>query len=272
MLEKIQKIASMVQLHLKCNPEIAIILGSGLSHLSDKIDVKSSIPYSKIPDFPISTVEGHEGCFISGEFAGKEVIAMKGRFHYYEGYTMDQITLPVRIMKFLGVKYLIISNAAGGMNSKFNVGDIMLIEDHINLMGTNPLIGKNINELGPRFLDMSSVYDRELINLAKKASVESGIPLRSGIYAAVSGPTYETPAEYKYIRLIGADAVGMSTIPEAIIAHHMGIKILAMSVITDLAYEGHISSISHDEVLMAAMAVEPSVTKIIQSVLKNLSE
>lgn len=270
MLKKTESISNWIRPQIKASPSVGIILGSGLSHLSDKINIRSVIPYSDIPDFPMSTVKGHEGSFISGTLAEKEIIAMKGRFHYYEGYSMEQITLPVRVMKLLGIKHLIISNAAGGMNPDFAIGDIMLINDHINLMGTNPLIGKNIDELGPRFPDMSNVYDQHLLSVARIAATEAGIKLQTGVYAAVSGPTYETPAEYRYINRIGADAVGMSTVPEAIVAHHMGIRILAMSVITDLALEGHVEAITHEEVLIAAMAAEPSLTKVIQSVLKRI--
>ncbi|MFO7721762.1 MAG: purine-nucleoside phosphorylase [Bacteroidales bacterium] len=270
MLAEISKTANWIRTKYPLDPEIGIILGSGLSHLSDKIDVKLSIPYSNIPGFPVSTVEGHEGSLVFGTFAGKEIIAMKGRFHFYEGYSMKEITLPVRVMKMLGVRLLVISNAAGGVNPAFNVGDIMLISDHINLMGTNPLLGKNHDSLGPRFPDMSKVYDPELLISASEVASELNIHLQTGVYAAVSGPTYETPAEYRYIRTIGADAVGMSTVPEAIVARHMGLKILAMSVITDLGTEGHIQEISHDEVIRAATAAEPSLTAIIQGVLAKM--
>ncbi len=267
MLKRITRISSWIQQHYKAAPEVCIILGSGLSHLSDKIEIRCSIPYEDIPEFPVSTVEGHESSLVFGKFAGKEIMAMKGRFHFYEGYSMEDIILPVRLMKMMGIKMLVLSNAAGGMNPDFKIGDIMLISDHINLMGTNPLIGKNIDEFGPRFPDMSHVYDPHLRSLAIEASKKLGTPVKSGVYAAVTGPAYETPAEYRYIRLIGADAVGMSTVPEAIAAHHMGISILAMSVITDLGIDGLIKTITHKEVIREAQASEPALTSLIQNVL-----
>lgn len=270
MLESIKTTTAWIAQHLTRKPEIGIILGSGLSHLSDKIEVRVSIPYHQIPGFPVSTVKGHEGKLLFGTFGGKEIVAMQGRFHFYEGYTMEEVTLPIRVMKMLGIHTIIISNAAGGMNPDFKVGDIMLIHDHINLMGHNPLIGKNHEELGPRFPDMSEVYDHELIRLGLEAAKEQGISVKTGIYAAVTGPTYETPAEYRYIRIIGADAVGMSTVPEAIVARHMNIRIFAVSVITDLGIEGKIHEISHDEVIRAAQAAEPRLTALIGSVLTKL--
>lgn len=269
MLDQIQKTASWIRAKLPRSPECAIILGSGLSHLGDKIEVQASIPYGEIPGFPQSTVKGHDGLLIFGKFAGKDILAMKGRFHFYEGYSMEDITFPIRVMKLLGIETLVISNAAGGMNPDFNVGDIMLIRDHINLMGTNPLIGKNLDALGPRFPDMSNVYDQMLFSIATETAYQLGIRVREGVYAAVTGPTYETPAEYKYIRIIGGDAVGMSTVPEAIVAHHMGIRILALSVITDLGVEGLIQKITHEEVLEAASAVEPHITALIRGTLEK---
>jgi purine-nucleoside phosphorylase len=269
MSEQTSNTARWIKTRYPLEPSVGIILGSGLSHLSDKIGVKLTIPYGEIPGFPVSTVEGHEGSLVFGTFAGKEVVAMKGRFHFYEGYSMQEIILPIRVMKMLGVKLLVISNAAGGVNPSFNIGDIMLITDHINLMGTNPLIGKNIDTLGPRFPDMSAVYDPEMLAVASDVAKNLHINVQTGVYAAVSGPTYETPAEYRYIRSIGADAVGMSTVPEAIAARHMGMKILAMSVITDLGVDGHIQEISHEEVIRAASAAEPSLTAIIQAVLNR---
>jgi len=270
MLEQIQKISAWISEKLPQKPEYGIILGSGLSHLGDRIDPDYVIPYSSIPGFPVSTVVGHSGQLISGRLAGKQVLAMKGRFHYYEGYTMEQVILPVRVMGLLGVHTLILSNAAGGMDPGFKVGDIMLIEDHINLMGTNPLIGQNMEALGPRFPDMSCVYDHSLRLLAIEIANNAGISLKKGVYAAVSGPTYETPAEYRYIRNIGADAVGMSTVPEAIAARHMGMKLLGFSVITDLGLEGHVESISHEEVVAAATAAEPKLSALITEIVRRL--
>lgn len=270
MFKQTQKISAWVSERLPHKPEYGIILGSGLSHLGDRIEADCTIPYHTIPDFPVSTVEGHTGQLISGHLAGKRVLAMKGRFHFYEGYSMEQVILPVRIMKLLGIHTLVLSNAAGGMDPSFSIGDIMLIEDHINLMGTNPLIGSNINELGTRFPDMSCVYDQHLRDLAMAIARELGIPLRKGVYAAVTGPTYETPAEYRYIRRTGADAVGMSTVPEAIAARHMEMRLLGFSVITDLGLEDHVESISHEEVIAAAAAAEPKLSMLITEILHRL--
>jgi purine-nucleoside phosphorylase len=270
MLEQIQKISAWISKKLPQRPEYGIILGSGLSHLGDRIEPDCTIPYSSIPGFPVSTVAGHSGQMISGRLAGKQLLAMKGRFHFYEGYTMDQVILPIRVMGLLGVHTLILSNAAGGMDPGFKIGDIMLIEDHINLMGTNPLIGQNIDELGPRFPDMSCVYDHALRILAAEIATSSGISLQHGVYAAVTGPTYETPAEYRYIRRIGADAVGMSTVPEAIAARHMGMKLLGFSIITDLGLEGHVEAITHEEVVAAASAAEPKLSALITEIVRRL--
>ena len=216
-------------------PEVGIVLGSGLGKLSDEINDPITIPYSDIPGFPVSTAIGHKGNFIIGELGGKTVIAMQGRIHYYEGYPMHQVTLPIRVMKVLGIKYLFVSNAAGGTNFDYNVGELMIIKDHINML-PNPLIGPNLDDFGPRFPDMTRPYEPELIKKAEKIAEEEGIKLRKGVYLALTGPCYESPAEYGFYRSIGADAVGMSTTPEVIVARHSGIPCFGMSVITDVAH------------------------------------
>ena len=217
-------------------PEVGIVLGSGLGKLADEIENPIVIPYKHIPGFPVSTAIGHKGNFIIGRLGGKCVMAMQGRIHYYEGYGMNMVTLPIRVMKKMGIRYLFVSNAAGGTNPDFQVGDIMVIRDHINLL-PNPLIGPNLDEFGPRFPDMTRPYDPGLIRMAEEMAAEAGIPLQKGVYVACSGPSYETPAEYRYFRLIGADAVGMSTTPEVIVARHSGIPVFGVSVITDVAHD-----------------------------------
>ena len=270
MSEKAKAAAKLISDKIPLKFDAAIVLGSGLSHLAVQIDIISTIAYSEIPGFPQSTVPGHEGILVAGTLAGKTILALKGRFHYYEGYTMEEVVFPVRVLHYLGINTLILSNAAGGTNPEFRIGDIMLIKDHINLMGTNPLIGRNDDSLGPRFPDMSEVYDPGLMEAARKVAMASSIQLKEGVYAAVTGPVYETPAEYRYIRILGGDAVGMSTVPEAIAARHAGMQIMALSVITDLGVEGKIQKITHEEVLMAAAAAEPFITKIIKGVLAGL--
>lgn len=267
MLEKIKETVNFLQAKTNFSPEFGIILGTGLGGLVDEIEIKHKIQYKDIPNFPVSTVEGHQGNLIFGEIEGRKIVAMQGRFHFYEGYSMQELTLPVRVLKLLGIKYLIVSNASGGMNPDFEVGDLMIIEDHINLFGTNPLIGKNMDELGPRFPDMSQAYDHKLIQLAFDSAKELGITLKKGVYAGVSGPTFETPAEYKYIRAIGADAVGMSTVPEVIVARHMGLTCFAVSVITDSGVPGQIVEISHEEVQEIAGKAEPKMAAILKRML-----
>lgn len=271
MLKKIQETIDYLQKDGPFNPEVGIILGTGLGGLVNEIEIHKTIPYQSIPNFPVSTVDGHRGQLIFGMMNGKKIVAMQGRFHYYEGYTMQELTFPVRVMKYLGIRLLILSNAAGGVNPDFEVGDIMVIEDHINLMKDNPLIGKNDEEIGTRFPDMSHSYDSELIRMTFQIAATHGIKLQKGVYAAVSGPTFETPAEYKYIRAIGADAVGMSTVPEVIAARHMGLRCFAVSIISDLGVPGKIVEITHKEVIHAASAVEPKMTKIIRELLTVLN-
>ncbi len=248
-------------------PEIGVILGSGLGNFSKEIEVELEIPYSEIPHFPVSTVKGHQGKLVFGMMEGKRIVAMAGRFHFYEGYTTDEVVFPVRVMKFLGIKLLMISNAAGGVNPSFNVGDLMIIRDHISFATPNPLIGKNIDELGPRFPDMSEPYHKSIIKTAREVAKSKGIPVHEGVYFAVTGPTFETRAEYLMIHHMGGDAVGMSTVQECIIANHMGLPVFAMSVITDMGIREEENVITHEEVLEAAKAAEPKLTAIFRGVI-----
>jgi purine-nucleoside phosphorylase len=271
MLEKIKTSVDFIQSRCGITPEVGIILGTGLGGLVDEIEILNSIPYSEIPHFPVSTVKGHQGRLIFGKLGGKNVVAMQGRFHYYEGYTMQEITFPVRVMKFLGIKLLVVSNASGGMNPGFKVGDIMFITDHINLMPSNPLIGKNYDELGPRFPDMHDAYDKSILAKAREVAAANSIHVQNGVYAAVSGPCFETPSEYRYFRIIGADCVGMSTVPETIVARHMGLPVFAVSVITDLGVEGIVCEVSHEEVIKAANESEPKMTLILKQLLEQIT-
>ena len=252
-------------------PFAGIVLGSGLGKLAEQIENKVVIPYKDIPGFPVSTAVGHKGNFIAGELGGKFVIAMQGRFHYYEGYPMDLVTLPIRVMKVLGIKYLFVSNAAGGVNFDFKVGDLMIIRDHINHL-PNPLVGHNLAEFGPRFPDMTRPYDLKLIALAKEKAAELGIELHQGVYFAGTGPSYETPAEYRYFRMIGADAVGMSTIPEVIVARHSDIPVFGMSVITNEAHDDYAEDYFNDgdDVVVAANAAADRMTLLFTEVIRTL--
>lgn len=271
MLERINESVAYIRRHIAENPEAGIILGTGLGGLTSEIKIEKELPYSEIPNFPVSTVEGHKGQLIFGKLGGKRIVAMQGRFHFYEGWTMQEIVFPIRVMKALGIKILFVSNASGGLNPGFEVGDIMFITDHINLMGTNPLIGKNDDKIGPRFPDMSEAYDRVILDKACDIASRAGIPFRTGVYAAVTGPTFETPAEYRYIHIIGADAVGMSTVPEVIVARHMNVPVFAVSVISDLGVPGKIVEVSHKIVIDAASKAEPRMTRIISELLKEIS-
>jgi purine-nucleoside phosphorylase len=262
MLPAIKEAVSFIRNRISEAPETAIILGTGLGNIVSHLEVKEVIDYEDIPHFPVSTVEGHAGKLILGKLNQIPVLVMQGRFHYYEGYTMEEVTFPVRVMKFLGIGTLVVSNAAGGMNPGFAIGDIMVINDHINLM-PNPLIGKHFPELGARFPDMSQTYDPELIRKARKMAGELGINLQEGCYVGVTGPTLETPKEYEYLRTIGADAVGMSTVPEVIVAHQMGIRVFAVSVITDLGVPGKIQKLTHQDVIDAAEKTAPLLTSLI---------
>ena len=251
-------------------PEVGIILGTGLGGLVKEIKAEHVIPYEEIPNFPVSTVEGHSGKLIFGELGGKKVMAMQGRFHFYEGYTMQQITFPVRVMKALGIHTVCVSNASGGMNPNFEIGEIMIINDHINLFPTNPLIGKNIAELGPRFPDMSEAYDKKLITKALEIAKEHNIKVSQGSYAGLTGPCFETPAEYAYISRIGADAVGMSTVPEVIVAKHGGMRVFGVSIVTDLGVEGKIMETTHEEVQQIAAIAEPKMSFIVKEVIRSM--
>ena len=250
------------------HPETAIILGSGLGKLVDEITDKYEINYTDIPHFPVSTVEGHSGKLIFGKLGDKDIMAMQGRFHFYEGYSMKEVTFPVRVMRELGIKTLFVSNAAGGMNPDFEIGDLMIITDHINFFPEHPLRGKNI-EYGPRFPDMSEAYNKELIRTANEIAAEKGIKVQHGIYIGTQGPTYETPAEYKMFRILGADAVGMSTVPEVIVANHCGIRVFGISVITDLGVEGKIVEVTHEDVQKAADQAQPLMTTIMRELINR---
>lgn len=264
MLEKIKQTANFLRERINGElPKLGIIMGTGLGALSDLIDNKQIIPYSEIPNFPISTVEGHSGNLIIGNLAGKRVLGMQGRFHYYEGYDMKQVTFPVRVMKALGIDTLFVSNAAGGMNKNFQVGDVMIITDHINFFPENPLRGKNHNELGTRFPAMTEAYNKKLIQLADSIAAEKGIRLVHGVYIGVTGPTFETPAEYEAFRIMGADAVGMSTVPEVIVANHAGMTVFGISVITDLGGKEITDVPTHEEVQKAALTAQPTVLSLV---------
>lgn len=269
MLELINDTAQFLKSRIKQSPKTAIILGTGLGALAKEIDILDEIPYDQIPHFPISTVEGHSGKWIIGKLGGKDILAMQGRFHYYEGYNMQQVTFPIRVMKALGIETLYVSNAAGGMNDAFHIGDLMLISDHINLFPEHPLRGRNDNRLGPRFPDMSEAYSPRLRTIAQNIALEKGITLREGVYVGTSGPTYETPAEYTYFKSIGGDAVGMSTVPEVIVARHSGMEVFAISVITDLGIKGKIIEVSHEEVQRAANEAQPKMTTIMRELIQR---
>ncbi|MFO7939278.1 MAG: purine-nucleoside phosphorylase [Bacteroidales bacterium] len=269
MLEKIKSTASYIQSKVEATPEVGIILGTGLGGLVKDIDIQHSLAYEEIPNFPVSTVEGHSGRLIFGRLGGKQIVAMQGRFHYYEGYTMQEVTFPVRVMKLLGIHTLLVSNASGGVNPDFEIGDLMILDDHINLI-PNPLIGRNIDELGPRFPDMSEPYDKKLIEKGKAIAAKNEIKVQVGCYVGTTGPTLETPKEYQYFRVIGGDAVGMSTVPEVIVARQMGIPCFAISIITDMGVPGQIVEVTHEDVQQVAQEAEPKMTRIMEELLASL--
>lgn len=269
MLEQINQTAEYLRSKVTEMPKIAIVLGTGLGSLVDYMEDKQVIPYSEIPNFPVSTVEGHSGNFIFGSLGGKRVMAMQGRFHYYEGYDMKTVTFPVRVMKALGVETLFVSNASGGMNPEFVVGDVMIITDHINLFPEHPLRGKNYNELGVRFPAMTEAYSKKLIKLADEIAEEKGIRAMHGVYVGVTGPTFETPAEYEFYRVIGGDAVGMSTVPEVIVANHAGMKVFGISVITDLGGKDITEVPTHEEVQKAAIVAQPKCLEIMKELVRR---
>jgi len=270
MLEIIKAASDFIRGIANSDPETGIILGTGLGGLADEIEILCKINYRDIPNFPVSTVDGHKGELIYGNLGGKPVLAMQGRFHFYEGYSMQEVTFPVRVMNSIGIKTLFVSNASGGLNPRFRVGDLMMITDHINMFHTNPLTGPNFEELGPRFPDMSEAYDLHLRNTALKIAANHKIDLKKGVYVGVPGPTFETPAEYKMFRLLGGDAIGMSTVPEVIVARHMGMRVFGISVITDSGVPGEIVSITHEEVQMVAKKAEPKLSLIIKELVASL--
>ncbi|MBQ6653202.1 MAG: purine-nucleoside phosphorylase [Prevotella sp.] len=268
MYRKIQETASWLKERMTTSPKTAIVLGTGLGQLASEITDTYEFPYEEIPNFPVSTVEGHSGKLIFGKLGGKDIIAMQGRFHYYEGYSMKDVTFPVRVMYELGIKTLFVSNAAGGMNPSFSIGDIMVITDHINFFPEHPLRGKNF-PTGPRFPDMHEPYDQTLIRLADQIAEEKGIKLQHGVYVGVQGPTFETPAEYRMYRILGGDTVGMSTVPEVIVAHHCGIRTFGLSIVTDLGGVDVPVQVSHEEVQEAANKAQPLMTTLVREMIKK---
>jgi purine-nucleoside phosphorylase len=267
---RIEKAVEYVKEKSNFEPEIGIILGTGLGSLGDYIEKVSEIDYSDIPEFPVSTVFGHAGKLILGYLEGKKVVAMQGRFHYYEGYTMQEVTIPVRVMKELGIKLLVASNACGGLNPNFKAGDIMIIKDHSNFMGTNPLIGPNLEDFGPRFPDMSEVYDKGMVEILEKVAASQGIKVQRGVYGAVSGPNYSTKAELSMMITLGSDTVGMSTVPEAIVARHCGLKVAGVSCITDMAIPDIMVAPTHEEIVKVAESVKPKFVSLIKQFVKEV--
>ena len=270
MLEKLKETAEFLGRYADQPIEWAVILGTGLGDLVTEIDVRHRIPYSQIPHFPVSTVEGHSGEMIFGYLGVKYIMALNGRFHYYEGYPMDKVTYPVRVMKLMGIRRLVVSNAAGGINPAHRIGDIMIINDHINMIPEHPLRGKNIDELGPRFMDMKDAYNPAMIRRAKEIAAENGIEVCEGVYLALQGPTFETQAEYLMVSRLGGDAVGMSTVPEVIVARHMGIEVFGVSIITDLGLPGKMANVSHEEVQAVGRTATPKVMKIVKELIRTL--
>jgi purine-nucleoside phosphorylase len=269
MKEKIKDAVQYIQSHYKETPEIGIVLGTGLGGLVNEIKVDKEIAYNFIPHFPVSTVESHFGKLIFGTIGDKRVVAMQGRFHFYEGYSMTQITFPIYVLRKLGIETLYISNAAGGMNLSYQKGDLMIIEDHINLQPDNPLIGPNLEEFGPRFPDMSRPYDKDLIERAIRIAEEENITAHTGVYVSVTGPNLETRAEYRFLRMIGADVVGMSTVPEVIVANHMGLRTFAISVVTDMCDPNHLEPANVADIIDTAMKAEPKLTRILSRLIKE---
>lgn len=269
MWEQVQETVNYIKEKTNFSPEFGIILGSGLGSFTDDIAVEFTLPYSEIPNFPVVTVEGHKGALVFGTIGDKKVVAMQGRFHFYEGYDMKQVTFPVRVMKFIGVSKLIVSNASGGVNHNYNVGSIVILKDHINMMPEHPLRGKNDERFGPRFVNMSEPFSRKMIVKAKELANSLQIKVHDGVYLGLQGPTFETLSEYKMVKALGADCVGMSTVPEVIVARHMDLETFGISVITDMGNEESIDTISHDEVLEAAKEAEPKVRQLIKELILN---
>ncbi|MBY6035621.1 purine-nucleoside phosphorylase [Fictibacillus nanhaiensis] len=270
MSTQLQTSAEFIQSKIEKTPKIGLILGSGLGILAEEIENPIVIPYADIPEFPVSTVEGHAGQLVIGELAGKQVVAMQGRFHYYEGYSMEKVTFPVRVMKLIGVETIVVTNAAGGVNKEFEAGDLMLITDHINNMGDNPLIGANDTSFGVRFPDMSEAYTSSLQEIARKVSNELGISLKEGVYVGNTGPSYETPAEVRMLRTLGADAVGMSTVPEVIIARHAGLKVIGISCISNMAAGILDQPLTHDEVMETTEKVKANFLSLVKGIVKEI--
>jgi purine-nucleoside phosphorylase len=270
MIKKINEAVAFIKSKYNEQPTVGIVLGSGLGSFVNEIETEAEISYKDIPHFPESTVEGHSGKLIFGNLGGKKVVAMAGRFHYYEGYTTQEVVFPIRVLKYLGIQTLVISNAAGGLNTSYKVGDLMIIKDHISMLTINPLLGKNESEFGPRFPDMSEPYKNRLIEKAKKIATENNIVINEGVYVGVTGPTFETRSEYKMLHLLGGDAVGMSTVQEVIAAVHLGLPVFAMSVITDVGIRDDENKITHEEVLQAAREAEPKLTLIFKQLIAQL--
>lgn len=270
MMTKIKEATAYIRHIIDVKPQVGIVLGSGLGSFTNELQIEKEIPYADIPHFPVSTVEGHSGKLIFAELSGKKVVVMAGRFHFYEGYTPEEVVFPIRVLKMLGIEQLMLSNAAGGTNPGFKVGDLMIITDHISQFQVNPLIGKNLDELGTRFPDMTEPYKKFLIEKAKQIGASAGYDLKTGVYIGVTGPTFETKAEYKMLHILGADAVGMSTVQEVIVAVHMGLPVFAISVITDLGIREEENVITHEEVLQAAKEAEPKLTHIFKAMVAQL--
>lgn len=267
MWEQVQETVSFIKAKTNFTPEYGVILGSGLGSFTDDIQIEFTLPYTVIPNFPVSTVQGHKGALVFGTIGTKKVVAMQGRFHFYEGYSMKEVTFPVRVMKYLGVEKLIVSNASGGVNPNYEVGSIVILKDHVNMMPEHPLRGKNDERFGPRFVNMSEPYSIKMNTKAKELAQNLNIEVQDGIYLGLQGPTFETLAEYKMVKIVGADCVGMSTVPEVIVARHMDLECFGLSVITDMGNEGNIETVSHDEVLEAARKAEPKVRLLIKELI-----
>lgn len=269
MWEQVEQTVNYIKEKTGFSPEYGVILGSGLGSFTDDIQIEFTLPYNEIPNFPVSTVEGHKGALVFGTIGNKKVVAMQGRFHFYEGYDMKQVTFPVRVMKFLGIAKLIVSNASGGVNPKYKVGSIVIIKDHINMMPEHPLRGKNDERFGPRFLNMSKPYSYEMMAKARELAEQHAIEVQDGVYLGLQGPTFETLSEYRMVKILGADCVGMSTVPEVIVARHMDLEVFGLSVITDMGDEDNIEEVNHDEVLKAAQKAEPQVRLLIKKLIEN---
>lgn len=268
--QKVQEATHFIQRKIGQPTSIGVILGSGLGEMADEVKEATFIPYEEIPHFPISTVEGHAGQLVIGQFQGKQVLMMQGRFHYYEGYSMQEVTFPVRVMKALGIETLIVTNACGGMNASFRPGDLMLITDHLNMTGTNPLIGPNVEAFGPRFPDMSKAYAISLREVAKQVAIKQGITLQEGVYAGITGPSYMTGAELVMLRNLGADAVGMSTVPEVIVAGHMNMRVLGISCITDMAIGEELEPLTHEQVVEVANKTKPTFIALVTDIIAQI--